>query len=282
MKSDNYVQSIPPDEVEIVYLYVDGSYDRESIDCHTTSAVACILENANKKQTVAFTWYGVTAFDPFAHTFVGASLPSSSFCSELCGQIMARLNAIHHVHKVASRGTVVLEIVYDNTAADYCANSAKFVESQPQMAKIAGLLNRMLKVSTRFDFKSAQVYSHSDQPWNELADSLCTFAREQSCVLRSDEIPGAPFTPRRMACLDMFMSCKVAEGTCMFELPEYANSQSSILGLEPGIDKFHQVKPLIEKAIPNELKALQYNIKTLKAAAARKILIKKVKEGKFF
>lgn len=287
MQSEDYVQHIPPEEVETVYLYVDGSYDKESVDCHTTSAVACITEDVNKKQSLAFTWYGVTAFDPFALTFVGAMLPSSSFCSELCGQIMARLNALHHVHKVACRSSVVLEIVYDNTAADYCANSAKFVESQPQMAKIAGLLNRMLKISTRFVFKSAHVYSHSDQPWNELADSLCTFAREQCRVLRSDGIPGAPLTPRRMASLDMFLSCRAAEGTNVFELPEYANSQKTIFGLEPRviadkIDNFHQVKPVIETAIPNELRALQYNIKTLKAPAARKILTKKVKENKFF
>ena len=76
--------------------------------------------------------------------------------------------------------------------------------------------------SKLFDIKGFHVKSHNGDPWNELADSLCTFYKTRApLVVR---VPGAPFISTKVFALQMFAALNdssIAESLVVHESHKY-------------------------------------------------------------
>ena len=109
-----------------------------------------------------------------------------SFVSELYAQVMARF----YLLQCDISSSIPISISYDNISAADCS----FLEAHPKgESMLAGLpAAAHFQVSKLFRITGFHVHSHEGHPWNELADSLCNYYKDNlSTVAR---VPCAPFS----------------------------------------------------------------------------------------
>ena len=115
-------------------------------------------------------------FSGDSQTYLGQIPDQSSFVTELYAQAVARIFILQQLHKYIVCSKTPICIVYDNKGADILANSVKKAACQPVLSRMCQALDLLIR-SLYPNLSSQHVYSHDKQPWNEFADSLCTFAR---------------------------------------------------------------------------------------------------------
>ncbi len=180
-----------------IHIYIDGGYspdDEDSPMCVSSStwAFAVFAVDTEGCYKLQFSCGGHVTFCEDSELFLGEA-KRGSFDPELYGQAMVRLFLLQcDIDK-----SIPIHIAYDNISAADCS----FMNASPNVS--TGLSNFASTVhfmaSKLFDIKGFHVKSHNGDPWNELADSLCTFYKTRApLVVR---VPGAPFISTKVVCI---------------------------------------------------------------------------------
>ncbi len=165
-----------------IHIYLDGGYspgDEDAPKCVSSStwAFAVIAVDADGYYKLQYTCGGHVTFSEESELFLGEA-NQGSFDPELYGQAMVRLFLL----QCDIDRSIPIHIAYDNiSAADY-----SFMNASPKVS--TGLSNFACAVhfmaSKLFKISGFHAKSHNGDPWNELADSLCVFYKQEPLLIR--------------------------------------------------------------------------------------------------
>ena len=271
------------DEIAYASLFIDGGYDSTFAVPHSWGA-AIMFEDTNGLQCLYGSASGQLNFNPASLLYLGQAEDPSAYVSELYAQMIAKLLIVQYFPRILPcRGTPIY-VVYDNMSAAITANSCKITDGQPTLSAACHVVDMI--VSLMFtNVKYEHVYSHDRHPWNELADSLCTHARNipEAC---NDSIPGAPFLPSHFHDLELYVTVR---------FPSIAAQLITADDWEPGdvqafspdlIAEHFDCAPSLTDAEKSEvrwsavLNFVQYNVFTL--TMNRSTLSSKLRKAKVF
>ena len=167
-------------DITSIYVYIDGGYkeaesEYDHIDTHTWG-FCCIVEEYNGIQKLICCTSGPIVFETSYENHIEQMPDNSSFVTELFEQAMARIFFLQHLHEYVDCNSIYVEIVYDNKGANALATTSKASEKQSDLTSLCQALD--IAVNKIYPYTSSgHIKSHLLHPWNELADELDRFVR---------------------------------------------------------------------------------------------------------
>ena len=257
------------DRVSALYVYVDGGY-KDDHDFHTTWGVSFVAEDDCQNLCVVLSACGVVPFNESSSAFLGESLPSNSFVAEVYAQVMARVLLLQFFSKLDACPSTPIYIMFDNKSADHVTRSSKPSRTLPLMVLFANVLDVVCASSLTMHYN--HVASHDMHPYNDYADSLCTFARSGKYA---SQIPFGPISLGCVRSIDHY--CALATGHVSNQVigavpssPQECLSRVDHAFIAKSID-VPDIKPCVsgDVVISNDLVVVQYNVCSIKREADR-------------
>jgi hypothetical protein len=162
---------IPAPEVTSLDVYVDGGFKEDTRYGSSWSVLLVVWDRFNNHYCIGCTG-GAISHDSGCRIFLGEKV-ASAFEAELFAQILARLAIIQHAHKYISCKYTPISICYDSKGANVAATQSRITVAQPDLALICNALECLTR-QLYPNLNSHHIHSHRSQPFNELADAICT------------------------------------------------------------------------------------------------------------
>ena len=116
---------------------------------------------------------------------------SNSFTAELQANVMARLWLLQS----GISDHLGITSLYDNQAAADAAVGKAVSRTNSTMCKVGIAIDRLYNII--YHTGTHHIHSHDNHPWNELADSICTFVCKNPKSPKCDGPPSLRSTRRK-------------------------------------------------------------------------------------
>lgn len=184
----------------------------------------------------------------------------NSFTAELQANVMARLWLLQS----GVSESIKICFLYDNQAAADAIVGKSVSRTNCIMCKFGLAVDRLCnKLYTSI---SHHIHSHDQHPWNELADSICTFVIKRPVESRVRWTPISPLCQEKAYCIDIascmqnpFFVDSVSKDS---DIPMTRQIALSTKYLAEKIDTHGAHEASTSKSLP--IKVVQYNVQTFK------------------
>ena len=253
--------------VYCVHVYIDGGYDGSTLHSHTFGLVAVATCVPFLVPSHFIGTQGAPIAADFAYA-IGLELLPDSFAPELAAQILAHVFIIQHLPCIVSSCCSVI-VHYDNMSANHVVSRFHAANTQPLAANFARLL-RLHALSIFPLLSDEHVKSHTGNPLNDAADSICNFYKTR---------PSPVFWrfPRVSAYLVKCLDFCINQFPVLLRYPVVAGLIRS-----PTAQKIDSAVPSVEGSSTFKLYCVQYNVCTLKSHSLRTSLTTLLRRNKGF
>ena len=178
------------DIIQRVVLAVDGGHSEKDVHrTNSTWGIAVLFELDGDRVHLHECLGGGCSIDIKSRTYIGLN-KESAFAAETYAQVMARCYILQ-----TKIPCTRFHIQYDCTSANACGLSMANITGGDITQDFIHSLNKLVRAEV--SLTTEHIKGHSGHPWNELADSLCSFFYKEPSTFW-----GCLFFPLSQGCVD--------------------------------------------------------------------------------
>jgi hypothetical protein len=183
-------------DVKQIFIYLDGSSATHDSEPVMSWGFCCFKIDKELNHELFFSSGGIMCSDEDSHLYFGAER-HNSFTAELQANVMARLWLLQS--GVAE--SIKIVFLYDNQSAADAIVGKSVSRTNCIMCKFGLAVDRLC--NKMYASISHHIHSHDQHPWNELADSICTFVVRKPQESRVRWTPISPLSKEKAFCIDI-------------------------------------------------------------------------------
>ena len=258
------------DDAREIRIYVDGGFNPENLGCSWSFVVILICQDG--KPCVHASSGGRLMFESTSCFFLGESV-ESSYSAEVYAQILAHIYVLQYL---SDHRHIPISIYFDNISAADAIRGRSGPGCEPDLVRFAVLCGLF---ASDFEISYQHVRAHVGDPWNEFADSLCTFYLDMRQRPALWNCPIGPMNHYKYSCLNLFYSVgldSIARSLCIPQSVYEKYDFKFQKGCNPELIAAHLDQVPLDKCctiVPEKIYGMQYNIQSFRCLSKRTYFI---------